>query len=77
MNDAIASLLLIILLSILIISPFSALALLMLVLFTTAIISLVTVLVKSVVKGASPQPEKKHRKVAIALDRVVKKYAII
>lgn len=59
MNDAITSLFLIILLCILIISPFSALAMLMLVLFASALIGLVTMLVRSVMKSSTAQPEKK------------------
>jgi hypothetical protein len=50
MNNAIVSLLLIVVLCLLVISPFSALAMLMLVMFASALIGLVSVLIQSVVK---------------------------
>jgi hypothetical protein len=53
MNNAIVSLLLIVVLCLLVISPFSALAMLMLVMFASALIGLVSVLIQSVVKHNS------------------------
>lgn len=55
MSDAIVSLILMILLCILIVSPFSALALLMLALFSSALIGSVSVLVRSIAKSTAPE----------------------
>lgn len=61
MNNAIASFILIVLLCTLIFSPFAALAMLMLVMFAAALISLVSTLTQAVLghNSSTPQTDKK------------------